>query len=95
MQRTRYPAEFPRRALDLLAGDRKVVAVARDLGIISPTLYNWRRQERIIEARRPVSAPGSDPSWWPSGTGSTPWRPSWPSIAGQPSALEAACRALR
>lgn len=36
-----------RPALDLLASGRKVVDVARDLGISDQTLYNWRRQERI------------------------------------------------
>lgn len=47
MPRRGYPTEFRRRALDLLASGRKVVDVARDLGISGQTLYNWRRQERI------------------------------------------------
>lgn len=47
MPRRGYPTEFRRRALDLLASGRKVVDVARDLGISDQTLYNWRRQERI------------------------------------------------
>ena len=47
MPRRGYPPEFRRRALDLLASGRKVVDVARDLGISDQTLYNWRRQERI------------------------------------------------
>lgn len=47
MPRRGYPTEFRRRALDLLASGRKVVDVARDLGISDQTLYNWRQQERI------------------------------------------------
>ena len=47
MPRRGYPPEFRRRALDLLASGRKVVDVARDLGISDQTLYNWRRQERV------------------------------------------------
>jgi transposase len=47
MPRKGYPSEFRRRALDLLATGRKVVDVARDLGISDQTLYTWRRQARI------------------------------------------------
>jgi transposase-like protein len=47
MPRKGYPTEFRRRALDLLATGRKVVDVARDLGISDQTLYTWRRQARI------------------------------------------------
>lgn len=47
MPRKGYPPEFRRRALDLIASGRKVVDVARDLGISDQTLYTWRRQERI------------------------------------------------
>jgi transposase len=47
MARKGYPTEFRRRALDLLATGRKVVDVARDLGISDQTLYTWRRQARI------------------------------------------------
>lgn len=47
MARKGYPPEFRRRALDLVAAGRKVVDVARDLGISDQTLYTWRRQERI------------------------------------------------
>jgi transposase-like protein len=47
MPRKGYPTEFRRRALDLLATGRKVVDVARDLGISDQTLYSWRRQARI------------------------------------------------
>ena len=42
-----YPAEFRRRAIDLLDSGRKVVGVARDLGVSEQAIYGWRRQERI------------------------------------------------
>jgi transposase len=47
MPRKGYPTEFRHRALDLVASGRKVVDVARDLGISDQTVYTWRRQERI------------------------------------------------
>ena len=42
-----YSPEFRQRALDLLGSGRKVVDVARDLGISDQTIYNWRRQDRV------------------------------------------------
>jgi transposase len=53
MPRKGYPTEFRRRALDLLATGRKVVDVARDLGISDQTLYTWRRQARIDAGAEP------------------------------------------
>lgn len=53
MPRKGYPPEFRRRALDLIAAGRKVVDVARDLGISDQTLYTWRRQERIDRGETP------------------------------------------
>lgn len=53
MPRKGYPPEFRRRALDLIASGRKVVDVARDLGISDQTLYTWRRQERIDRGEVP------------------------------------------
>ena len=47
MGRRGYPPEFRRRVLDLLTAGRKVVDLARDLGISEQTIYTWRRQERI------------------------------------------------
>ena len=47
MGRRGYPPEFRRRALDLLDAGRKVVDLARDLGISNQTIYAWRRQEAI------------------------------------------------
>jgi len=42
-----YPAEFRRRALDLLAAGKKVGDLARALEVSEQTTYGWRRQERI------------------------------------------------
>lgn len=49
----RYPAEFRRRVLELLAEGRSVTEVADDLGIGTQTIYNWRRQHEIDTGQRP------------------------------------------
>jgi hypothetical protein len=38
----RYPPEFRRGVLDLIASGRKVADVARGLGVSGQTIYNWR-----------------------------------------------------
>ncbi len=38
----RYPPEFRRRVLDLLAVGRSVASLATDLGVSDQTIYNWR-----------------------------------------------------
>jgi transposase-like protein len=47
MARCGYPPEFRARVLELVESGRKVVDVARDLGISNQTIYLWRRQDRI------------------------------------------------
>ena len=49
----RYPPEFRRRVLDLLASGRTVADVARDLGVSDQTIYNWRAQDRIDRGETP------------------------------------------
>src|SRR6059036_1806396 len=49
----RYPPEFRRRVLDLIASGRKVADVARDLGVSDQTIYNWRKQDLIDHGERP------------------------------------------
>jgi transposase len=49
----RYPPEFRRKVLDLLAAGRSVASVASDLGVSGQTIYNWRRQEWIDTGRTP------------------------------------------
>jgi transposase-like protein len=49
----RYPSEFRRRVLDLVAAGRSVVSVAADLGVSAQTIYNWRSQDRIDRGAAP------------------------------------------
>jgi putative transposase len=53
MGRRGYPPEFRRRVLDLIEAGGKVTDIARDLGISSLTIYNWRRQARIDQGLEP------------------------------------------
>jgi transposase len=43
----RYPPEFRRRVLDLIASGRSVASIAVDLGVSDQTVYTWRKQELI------------------------------------------------
>ena len=43
----RYPEEFRRKVLDLVASGRPVAQIAADLGISDQTIYGWRKQELI------------------------------------------------
>ena len=47
MARKGYPAEFRRRALDLVAAGKPVAEVARLLEVSDQSIYSWRRQELI------------------------------------------------
>ena len=49
----RYPPEFRRRVLDLLAAGRSATDVAQDLGISGACIYNWRKQDRIDRGEIP------------------------------------------
>ena len=49
----RYPAEFRRKVLDLVAAGRPVAQVAADLDISDQTIYVWRRQELIDTGQLP------------------------------------------
>lgn len=49
----RYPPEFRRKVLDLVAAGRPVAKVAADLDISDQTIYTWRRQELIDTGRLP------------------------------------------
>jgi len=49
----RYPPEFRRKVLDLIASGRKVADVARDLGVTGQTIYNWRNQDLVDRGERP------------------------------------------
>jgi transposase-like protein len=47
-----YPAEFRRRALDLVRSGRRVAEVASELGISEQAIYNWRKQDAIDRGER-------------------------------------------
>lgn len=49
----RYPAEFRRKVLDLVAAGRPVAQVAADLAISEQTIYVWRRQHLIDTGQLP------------------------------------------
>lgn len=49
----RYPPEFRRKVLDLIAAGRSVAEVAADLGVSGQAIYNWRRQDRVDRGELP------------------------------------------
>jgi transposase-like protein len=49
----RYPAEFRRKVLDLVAAGRPVAQVAFDLQISAQVIYTWRRQQLIDSGQVP------------------------------------------
>jgi transposase len=49
----RYPAEFRRKVLDLVAAGRPVAQVAYDLDISAQAIYTWRRQQLIDSGQIP------------------------------------------
>ena len=53
MARKGYPAEFRRRALDLVAAGKTVAEVARLLEVSDQSIYTWRRQEQIDKGELP------------------------------------------
>ncbi len=53
MARKRYPAEFRRWALDLVAAGKPVAEVARLLKVSGQSISSWRRQELIDRGELP------------------------------------------
>jgi transposase len=53
MARRGYPAEFRRRALDLVAAGKTVREVARLLEVSDQSIYTWRRREQIDRGELP------------------------------------------
>ncbi len=49
----RYPPEFRRKVLDLIAAGRSVASIATDLGVSDQTVYTWRKQELIDTSQVP------------------------------------------
>ena len=50
----RYPEEFRRKVLDLVAAGRPVAQIAADLQISDQTIYDWRRQEQSAKPDSPT-----------------------------------------
>ena len=48
-----YPAEFPRKVLDLVEAGRPVAEVAQQLGVTGQTIYNWSNQDLVDRGLRP------------------------------------------
>ena len=53
MGRKGYPAEFRRRALDLVAAGKTVAEVARLLEVSDQSICRWRRQEELDPGELP------------------------------------------
>ena len=49
----RYPPEFRRKVLDLLAAGRSVASLSADLGMSDQTIYNWRRRDAVDRGLEP------------------------------------------
>ncbi|TDD42195.1 transposase [Saccharopolyspora elongata] len=49
----RYPPEFRRKVLDLVAAGRPIAQIDHDLDISDQTIYSWRRQELIDTGQLP------------------------------------------
>ena len=49
----RYPPEFRRKVLDLLAAGRSVASLSADLGVSDQTIYNWRHQDAVDRGLEP------------------------------------------
>lgn len=49
----RYPEEFRRKVLDLVAAGRAIAQISADLGISDQTIYNWRKQDLIDTGQLP------------------------------------------
>jgi transposase len=49
----RYPPQFRRKVLDLVAAGRRVAQIAADLDISEQTIYVWRPQELIDSGQLP------------------------------------------
>ena len=49
----RYPIEFRRKVLELVASGRPVAEVAAQLGVTAQSIYNWRNQDQVDRGLRP------------------------------------------
>ncbi|ANQ75806.1 MULTISPECIES: transposase [Rhodococcus] len=49
----RYPEEFRRKVLDLVAAGRPIAEIAHDLQVSDQTIYGWRKQDLIDTGQVP------------------------------------------
>ena len=49
----RYPEEFRRKVLDLVAAGRPIAEIAHDLQVSDQTIYGWRKQDLIDTGKVP------------------------------------------
>lgn len=49
----RYPEEFCRKVLDLVAAGRPIAEIAHDLQVSDQTIYGWRKQDLIDTGQVP------------------------------------------
>ena len=83
MGRKGYPAEFRRRALDLVAAGKTVAEVARLLEVSDQSIYSWRRQEQIDRGELPGLSSAEREELRRPGGGSGSSRPSWRCIVAR------------
>ena len=75
----RYPPEFRRRVLDLLAVGRSVgVRCQRILGCLIRRSTTGGRQDRIDRGLEPGITSAEQPNCAPLAVGSSSWKPNWP-----------------
>ncbi|WP_143541306.1 transposase [Rhodococcus sp. D-1] len=58
----RYPEEFRRKVLDLVAAGRPIAEIAHDLQVSDQTIYGWRKQDLIDTGRYQDSHASNNPS---------------------------------
>ena len=74
----RYPPEFRRKVLDLLAVGRSVASLSADLGVSDQTIYNWRRQHAVDRGLEPGLTSAEGRNCGRRVVGSLSSKPNWP-----------------
>lgn len=70
----RYPEEFRRKVLDLVASGRPVAQIAADLGISDQTIYGGRKQELIDTGQLPCLNRAEQAELTAANSASASWR---------------------
>src|SRR5690349_3915622 len=77
----RYPPEFLRKVLDLVASGRRAAPVAADLDISDQAIYTWRRQDLVDTGNCLGRRALTTSNWSPRVVGLPNSRPRLPSTA--------------